>query len=183
MTVALAGRRIDAADATHVRFPQTEIAAVDARIEAALRDADASALVCAAACGADLIALRVARRCGINAWIVLPYAAADFRRTSVVDRGHEWGPPFDSAVKAAEEQGRLSVLGLTAGDDRAYPATNAAILDKALALSGGDSSGTLALVVWDGPLRGGEDYTRDFADTAQARGILVQAVPILEQRT
>jgi hypothetical protein len=98
MIVALAGRRVDAADAAQPRFPADRIAAVEARIDAALHDAGASTLVCAAACGADLLALEVARRKGVDAWIVLPYTVAAFRRSSVVDRGEDWGDAFDAAI-------------------------------------------------------------------------------------
>jgi hypothetical protein len=179
MIVALAGRRVDAADAAQRRFPPTRVAEVETRIEAALRETGASALVCAAACGADLVALDVAQRRGLDAWIVLPFAVDEFRQSSVVDRGDEWGAPFDAAVKAAQEQGRLCLLGLTAGDDAAYLATNTAILDKALALSGSDLAQTLAIVVWDGPISGRTDYTADFAEAARRHGIRVRSVPIL----
>jgi hypothetical protein len=180
VTAGLAGRRVDAADAAQARFPRRLVAAVEERVEAALRDAGCSALVCAAACGADLVALGVAQRCGIDTWVVLPYAVAEFRRSSVVDRGEEWGALFDTAVEQAEELGRLSILGLSVDDDNAYPATNAAILDKAVSLSNGDSASTLAIAVWDGPLSGRTDYTADFVEAARVRGIRVESVPILE---
>ena len=181
MIVALAGRRIDAADAARPRFPAASLAVVESRIDAALRAAGVSALVCAAACGADLIALGVARRRGIAAWIVLPFAAAAFRRTSVVDRGDRWGAAFDAAVAAAQAQGRLQLLGLAADDDQAYFATNAAIVERALALGGGDPAETLAIAVWDGPLDERTDYTADFVAAARRRDVPVRSIPILSR--
>lgn len=180
MIVALAGRRVDAADAAQARFPADRAAAVEGRIEAALRDAGASTLVCAAACGADLIALEVARRKGIDVWIVLPYAVAAFRRSSVVDRGEDWGDAFDAAIAEARRQGRLRLLGLRSGDERAFFATNAAIVDTALSLGAADPAAVLAIAVWDGPLTGRTDYTADFVEAARRRGVRVESVPILE---
>ena len=53
---ALAGRRIDAADAAGARFPLANAEVVRARLQALLRAEQGRALVCSAACGADLIA-------------------------------------------------------------------------------------------------------------------------------
>lgn len=177
MIVALAGRRIDAADAAEPRFPASAVDIVRQRIAAVFEEVHASALASAAACGADLIAIDVAHQRGMPASIVLPYAADEFRRTSVVDRGNEWGGPYDAAIRDAESHGRLHILGLPEGD-AAYLATNEAILDEAVQ-QGGESGGVLAVIVWDGPLHGRTDYTAAFAESSKKRGIVVRSVPIL----
>ena len=179
--VALAGRRIDAADAAEPRFPASAINIVRQRIASAFEEIHASELVSAAACGADLIAIDVAQQRGMPASIVLPYAADEFRRTSVVDRGNDWGGPYDAAIREAENHGRLHILGLPEGD-AAYLATNEAILDEALKNSGGETRGVLAVIVWDGPLHGRTDYTAAFADEARRRGMRVSSIPILASR-
>ena len=176
--VALAGRRIDAADAAEPRFPASAINIVRQRIASAFEEIHASELVSAAACGADLIAIDVAQQRGMPASIVLPYAADEFRRTSVVDRGNDWGGPYDAAIREAENHGRLHILGLPEGD-AAYLATNEAILNQAVALGRGKSADVLALVVWDGPLLGRTDYTSAFADAARRRRIAVRRIPVL----
>ena len=57
MIVALAGRRIDAVNAKERRFPLANVELVRKRIREMLKTEDATAVVCSAACGADLIAL------------------------------------------------------------------------------------------------------------------------------
>ncbi len=180
MIASLAGRRIDAPGANPERFPHTLEAAVAHRIADTLTDLRVQALVCAAACGADLLALDAAARIGILARIVLPYAADEFRRTSVTDRGSAWGDDFDRLVGAAQARGDVRVLGLDARDPGAYDKTNEAILDEAVALAGNDAAGVIALAVWDAdPGSGRPDHTAAFTDAARARGIAVRTIPIL----
>jgi hypothetical protein len=176
---SLAGRRIDAADADPMRFPETREGLVAKRIAATLTERGATTLVCAAACGADLLALEAAQREGIPARIVLPFDAAEFRRSSVVDRGEGWGAAFDRLIDEARARDGVLILGLDAHDPHVYEKTNEAILDEALALAGNDPAGVVALAVWDGAISGRADYTANFTDAARARGIAVQSIPIL----
>ena len=64
--IALAGRRIDAPDTDPPRFPLGNIPMVRQRLVDMLAAERADALVCSAACGADLIALEEAERLGIR---------------------------------------------------------------------------------------------------------------------
>ena len=64
--IALAGRRIDAADAAMPRFPLDKIPVVRELLAELLVQEHAVALVCSAACGADLIALEEAERLGLR---------------------------------------------------------------------------------------------------------------------
>jgi len=57
MVIALAGRRVDASDAAQKRFPAENASAVKQQIRDFLQSHDARALVCAAACGADILGL------------------------------------------------------------------------------------------------------------------------------
>ncbi|MDQ6941421.1 MAG: hypothetical protein M3169_02780 [Candidatus Eremiobacteraeota bacterium] len=179
MIASLAGRRIDAAGVLIERFPPARADLVAERIAAALTARRISTLVCAAACGADLLALDAARRNGIAARIILPYGIEDFRRSSVADRGVRWTAAFDRIVGEVGAKDGVRNLGLDAHDPKAYSATNHAILDEGLILAGNDRAGVVALVVWDGAVDGRTDYTADFADAASARGIEVASIPIL----
>jgi len=167
--VALAGRRIDRPNASPEHFPVRSVAVVGERIRSALLADGASALVSAAACGADLTALAVAETLGIRRRIVLPFPAAEFRAGSVVDRPGDWGPLFDRLVSEAEEAGDLEVLGLPKASAHPYERTNAALGREAREQVG-------ALVVWDGPLVGRTDYTLDFVEAAEHRGIPVRTI-------
>ena len=174
---ALAGRRIDAADAKAPRFPLANAEIVRDRLAALLRAERVEALVCSAACGADLIALDVAGALGFRRRVVLPFAPARFRETSVTDRPGDWGPLFDRVIGEVAATDDVVVLGLDEGDDATYAAANEAILDQAELLAAGDPSSVLAVVVWEGGSRGQGDLTEAFATAARARNHPVREVP------
>jgi len=93
--VALAGRRIDLPEAPVPRFPLENVQEVGRRVCEALYEMHAVALVCSAACGADLVALEQAKHLGLRRRVVLPFAPERFRETSVVDRPGNWGSLYD----------------------------------------------------------------------------------------
>src|SRR3954453_19171963 len=115
--IALAGRRGDAAGTDPPRFPPEAVPAVRQRLADLLTKERAVALVCSAACGADLVALEEAERLGLRRRIVLPFPPERFRKTSVNDRPGDWGPVFDRLVAAAGATGDLIVLPAVSGSD------------------------------------------------------------------
>ena len=160
--IALAGRRIDAPDTNPARFPLQNVPIVRERLAALFSAEHAEALVCSAACGADLIALEEAERLGLRRRIVLPFPPKRFRETSVTDRPGDWGPAFDRLVAAADAAGDLVILQSTGdGDDAAYAAANQAIIREAEALARPSSEATplrrIGVVVWEGSAREGTD--------------------------
>jgi hypothetical protein len=177
MIIALAGRRVDAPDAKEARFPLENAGAVRERVRAVLQE-KASALVSAAACGSDLIALSEAGRLGLRRRVVLPFERRRFRETSVIDRPGDWGPVYDQVLDAVEAAGDLVVLQ-AGSDEEAYAAANRAILDEALALGKTMHQPVGALLVWDGKSRGDDDVTEDFGVEARKRGLTVTEVPTL----
>src|SRR3954469_3337063 len=123
--IALAGRRVDAAGTTPPRFPLENVPFVRQRLAEALVAEQAAALVCSAACGADLIALEEAERLGLRRRIILPFPPDRFRETSVIDRPGDWGRVFDRLIQAAAEAGDLVVLSAYGGNEEAaYAAAN-----------------------------------------------------------
>jgi hypothetical protein len=172
--LALAGRRIDAPDAT-ARFPLARVDTVRNRIRQLLADSGTTTLVCSAACGADLVGLQAARDLGLRRRVVLPFSAEAFRETSVVDRPGDWGPIFDELIAAAREADDLVLMGDSPGDDAAYARANEKILDEALVLAGAPERVAAALV-WEGSSRGAGDATHAFGESARKRGISVIAV-------
>jgi hypothetical protein len=177
VVVALAGRRVDATGAPP-RFPQANIPTVKRALEESFRSLSVAALVSAAACGADLVAIGVAAASGLPFRIVLPFSPARFRDTSVVDRGSEWGPLFDTALAKARSTDDVVVLedGDEANDDT-YLRANEAILDQAQAMAAGRP--VVAIVIWDGRPRDGVDVTAAFAASARKRGLSVQEIGTL----
>jgi len=193
MIVALAGRRTDAEGAVEPRFPLDRAEAVAERLRSRLLRLGATALVCSAARGADLIALQVAEDLGIRRSVVLPGGAAEFRASSVVDgledgrQGkYAWGKIFDRVHRAVEAQGDLVVSFVPNqsghdqhGGDQAYLAANLAILDRAAELAARSGEAVAAVVVWNLASRGPGDITAAFRTEAQRRGLAIEEISTL----
>jgi hypothetical protein len=178
--IAIAGRRIDAQDADPPQFSLRNVALVRKRLAELLLAENALALVSSAACGSDLIGLQEAERIQIRRRIVLPFSRDRFRATSVVDRPGEWGPGFDRLVALAEAQGEFVIAGQGEGDEHAaYAVVNQRILGEAkalaLAIPGGPHR-LLAVIVWEGRPRPGNDVTDDFKTAAIEAGFTVRII-------
>ena len=134
--VAFAGRRIDPTDVKTPRFPLNQVDVVQKKIEELFHRDNVKTLTCSAACGADLIALRVAQKLGIHSRIILPFVPERFRITSVMDRPcaqeWNWGVLFDQVIHIAQGNGELVVVETDEGRQTAYQAVNQAILSEAL---------------------------------------------------
>jgi hypothetical protein len=188
VVIALAGRRVDPPDADPPRFPLANLPLVRERLRGLFAQRQASALVCSAACGADLLALEVAVGGGMHRRIVLPFEPGKFRETSVTDRPGEWGALYDSIVGTARQAGDLVVLENAGEGGAAYAAANERILEEAVSLTptslpdhGMWGSEALAVIVWEGASRGADDATHQFADLARKRGLEVEEVRTLGQ--
>ena len=97
MILAVAGRRVDASDASPQRFPQDNVALVAQRLRTLLRKVGATAVVGSAACGADLLALSEASAARIRGRIVLPVGTRRVQELSLVVRSPE-GPAVIRSV-------------------------------------------------------------------------------------
>jgi hypothetical protein len=183
LVIALSGRRIDAPGAPVERFPLENAAAVQDRLATLFSGRGATALVCSAACGSDLLALEAAGNLGLRRSVVLPFSRERFRQTSVTDRPGDWGAIYDRVLDAVEVAGDLVVLEDAGEGDPAYAAASEAILDRARQISlaadpgRGDSPGVLAVIVWEGKSRGDGDITAGFAALADSLRIPVVEVP------
>jgi hypothetical protein len=176
MIAASAGRRIDEKNAETTRFPVENTELTRARILDFLKKETPAALVCSAACGADLLVLEAAGKLGIERYIILPFGRERFRETSVTDRPGDWGKLFDRICDEVDRAGNLTVLEDFEDETEAYSAATAAILDKAEALSRGGEDEKLALVVWEGDAKSEEDETAAFAAKALARNFVVKEI-------
>jgi hypothetical protein len=183
--LALAGLRIDAEGAPP-RFPLDQAPRVKKQLTALLRNLQPDALVCSAACGADLLALETAMALKIPVTIVLPFAPERFRETSVVDRPGNWGRRYDAMMKRATNGARagatadrIHVIELSSGQDDVYAAATDAILDDAQKLAeevAGEENELVAVVVWEGASRGEGDLTEYFRHSALKRGFTAQEI-------
>jgi hypothetical protein len=179
MVIALAGRRVDAPDATERRFPLSRSVQVRQRIYDVFLAAHASTVVCSAACGADLLALEAARDLNIRARIVLPCGRDLFRKTSVSDRPGDWGERYDEIVSEAANCGDLLELRHNFPDREAYSVTNNAVLREAIRMAEEIGQSVSAVIVWEGKSKGENDYTEQFARAARNLGIMVEEITTL----
>jgi tetratricopeptide (TPR) repeat protein len=176
--LALAGRRIDAEGADERRFPPGNEALVAARIRNMMVSTTSQAVVCSAACGADILALESAAQLGLSRRVVLPCAREQFRSTSVADRGEDWGRRFDTILQQLQSKDIVE-LNLQSGNDEAYAAVNSKILDEAARWASITNRRALAAVIWNGFSRGATDLTDAFRRLAVDRKLETIFVPTL----
>src|SRR5262245_25057310 len=175
--VALAGRRIDHAEAVSLRFPLEKIFDVRANILECLQKIKPTSLVSSAACGADLLGLDVAENLNIHSRIVIPFGVHEFMQTYVVHRPcHSlWHCRYSRLTTRASERGDLGELGISPSDKSAYSRSRKAILEEAGSLA----QTRFALIVRDGRATGPEDETRQFKDLAEAAQFNVYEIKTL----
>jgi hypothetical protein len=178
--ICLAGRRIDEANTSPPRFPPDNADLVTGRLADLFRREAAVALVCSAACGVDILALEEAERQQIRFRIVLPFERQRFRLKSVTDRGGEWGPRFDHLADLASESGDLLVLDEAQhDDDLLFALANSRIRQEAATLARTLSAPPyriVAVAVWEGQPRPGNDLTWDFLRAAETEDFETRSV-------
>ncbi len=173
--LALAGRRIDPEGSDPARFPLSQVEAVRQRLNSLIVEERIGAIVCSAACGADLVALEEAGKLGIRRRVVLPFAKKRFRETSVVDRPGDWGEIYDRVIASVEARGDLVELPPTAGDeDEAYWAANETIIREAERIPGAGQR--MAIIVWEGSPCSKSDATDAFRRLAEEAGFSERVV-------
>jgi hypothetical protein len=178
--IALAGRRVDAEDATMERFPLARAGAVREELRRLFDEQRAVTLVSSAACGADLLALDVARDRRMRIRIILPFDQPTFRRTSVTDRPGEWGPLYDAVCRAARDANDLVELAFDPSNaQKAYEAVTERIIADASAIAGEQGAGIVAVAVSDGVARDANDMTEYLVAGAERCGMKVVRVDTL----
>jgi hypothetical protein len=178
--VAMAGRRVDGPAAVVPRFPPERSGKVGEELRRVLPQLGARWLVSAAACGADILALEAATALGIRRRVVLPDRPEIFRQTSVIDRTGDlpggWGDRFDRIIAGVVASRDLVVLPPPGAGEDIFFNANLAILDEAQRIAAAYRWPLLALVVWNGTLRGPDDVTGHFRAEAVRRGLPVHEI-------
>jgi hypothetical protein len=178
MVIVSAGRRVDAAGATEPRFPAANVVGVRERIRARLYERKPSDVVCAAACGADLLLLDVAGEMRLRRHVILPGSRTTFRGSSVADRPGGWEILFDRIIDEVEASRNLRSMSVAPGQE-GYLAANIELLATAGTLAANLNTGVQALVIWNGASRGATDVTEHFIQSARARGYEIVEVSTL----
>jgi hypothetical protein len=135
-------------------------------------------LVCSAACGADQVALEAAGVMGLTRRVILPFDESRFRVTSVVDRGVEWGAPFDKMMAELRAANAVITLPGGADDTASYAAANLTILDDAQALARVVKAAVVAVLVAEGE-KAYEGAEGSFAEEAKRRGLPTVSISTL----
>lgn len=190
MIVALAGRRIDAPGSDTPRFPYALVDTVRKKLLEFFEFTHPSHLVTSGACGADLLAMQAASQLGIDKTMILPFDVATFRAISVIDRPGEWGIIFDRLVRDLRTVNRLIELNFNVDDPSAFSKTNFHILEKAQKLAGkshgfyeqrsAPASNLMALIVWEGTPRDGNDNSYHFLLEANRRNFTINEILTIE---
>ena len=176
--IAFAGRRIDPPGAAYCHFPPQMISHVKQQLLSCFSRLRPSRLVCAAAAGADLLALSVAEELRIPCTLILPTSEETFREKSVADRPGQWVVVYDAAVRRAKELDTFHTLQLPACT-MSYLRGNESILDGAFACAGNASS-VIAVAAWEGQARDDDvDITAAFLASARSRGFTTQELSTL----
>jgi hypothetical protein len=178
VVIALAGRRIDAPDASSIRFPLSKVPEVRRRVRSLLEDVNARVLVSSGACGADLIAQEEAAELRIRGRLVLPFGPDKFRDTSVTDRPGNWGPLYDRVLQRAMRNGDLVLVSGELEGDASYAHANQVILDETSRLANAPED-LLAAIVWEGYSRGAGDFSEAFRNEAARRRFRIVEIPTI----
>ncbi len=183
MVAVLAGRRVDAADASAIRFPLKNVESVKERLKQFFTDNAIDYLVCSGACGADLIALDIAGQLKIHRKMILPFDAKIFRASSVTDRPGNWGQLFDTIYKELRSKTDVIILNYAEDDKEAYEKANFDILNTADAvfekLNKKSDKKKLAVIVWEGQPKDSDDTTNHFKKEAEKRMYIIEEINCL----
>ncbi|MEO8111669.1 MAG: hypothetical protein ABI594_16605 [Ginsengibacter sp.] len=184
MVVALAGRRIDAEDASSLRFPTENIEKIKEKLGLFFVEKKPEWLVSSGACGADLIALDVAGELEINRKMILPFDAETFKSTSVTDRPGDWGILFDRIYGELKKESNVVDLGYDKDEEDIYEKANFDILNEAdkiySELKNGNSqpggAKKIAVIIWEGKPKDSGDTTDHFRQEAINRGYEIREI-------
>lgn len=184
MVTVLAGRRVDAADASTARFPLENVDVVKEKLHRFFTDNKIDYLVCSGACGADLIALDVAGQLNIPRKMVLPFDAETFRSSSVTDRPGNWGELFDAVNNELRKKSNVVSLNYTEDDENVYEKTNFDILNTADIvfenLNETSDGKKVAIIIWEGAPKDSGDTTDHFRKEAINRGYMIEEINYLK---
>ena len=176
MLIAHAGNRIDPADRAHPRFPPVQVAPVRTVIARTLADLRPSAVVSAAANGADLIVLVEAQRLGVATHVVLPLSVEEFRRRSVEESDASWVERYRNVLDVASISPASTIETHDLRDEPEWHLiANGLILDRARSVAG-HGEAVVALTVRPTEGETPPSASDDFARRATEAGLTVFTV-------
>ena len=171
MILVHAGNRVDEPYRKPARFPADREQFVRRRFDSLLRVLAPEGVVTSAAAGADLVLVESALERSVPIHLVLPFEPAQFRETSVSDRGSRWERSFDEARGAATDTSQNSLVSLDLPvNEAAFRATNHALIERADSLA---PDSVLAVAVRHLSTEDPPSVTDDFVRQAEASGLFI----------
>jgi class 3 adenylate cyclase len=146
--LAFTGHMIDGPDSRAPRFPAAIEEAVREAVGQHLAALQPTAVYGSAACGADILCLEAARALGCETHIVLPFPAAEFRRSSVDFAGGNWGERFEQALAAADSV-TIASDHRASGSAATFEYANLIITGMGALRAEALDTGLRGLAVWD----------------------------------
>lgn len=162
--IAFSGHMIDHPARTSPRFPPSLEAKVASELRKELAGLGPSIGFAQAACGADILFLEAMQDAGMPTHIVLPFAPADFVKTSVSFAGGAWAARFERAL-GRSSQVVLATEEAFMGDDVLFEHAGNLIQGMAFLRAKEFSTHPLMLTVRD---HGSPELAGGAAATAQA---------------
>lgn len=173
--LAVTGHMIDAAGRDRPRFPAALEPAVRAAIDARLAAHRPLAAYGSAACGADLLCLEAVQSLGGEVHVVLPYPAAEFRRSSVEIGGPDWVPRYDRLLETADSV-TIASDHRASGSLAPFEYANLLITGLAQLRSQVLETELRGLAIWDPAGGGAPGGTASVVDLWRRRGYAVDEV-------
>ncbi|RPI14945.1 MAG: hypothetical protein EHM60_05485 [Lysobacterales bacterium] len=173
--LAFTGHMIDAAGRERPRFPAALEPSVRAAIDARLRAHPPLAAYGSAACGADLLCLEAVQSLGGEVHVVLPYPAAEFRRSSVEIGGPDWVPRYDRLLETADTV-TIASDHRASGSLAPFEYANLLITGLAQLRSQVLETELRGLAIWDPSGGGAPGGTASVVDLWRRRGYAVDEV-------
>ena len=176
------GNMVDPAGRPTPRFP----ADLEPRVRMTIRESLAItrplAAYGSAASGADILCLELMQELGGETHIVLPFPAAEFRRTSVETAPGDWGRRFDRLLDTAASV-TITSDHRASGSVATYEYANLVLTGLGQLRAQLLDTSVLGLVVWDPQAGAGPGGSASVVAVWQERGIPIQQVHLCEGRS
>jgi class 3 adenylate cyclase len=168
---------IIAAPGNRGRFPADQAAAVQAKIVAALGQADVGFGYGSLAAGADILFAEALLQREASLHVILPFDREEFIETSVRSAGPEWVDRFDACYNKATTV-RYATEDRYLGDDHLFGYCSDLAMGLALLHARHLSGAAEQIVVWDGQPPAGPVGTAVDMEHWQRTGMVQKVIPV-----
>jgi class 3 adenylate cyclase/tetratricopeptide (TPR) repeat protein len=178
--LAFSGHMVDTPGRQPERFPERNVPEVAAAIRRELERWLPSRVYSSAASGSDILLLEALKNGGrrVPACVVLPYAIAEFVKTSVAPAGGDWTRRFDEVIEWVRKTGRIELSSETplVAHNASYGYCNIVLQGLAGIEAARIDSEVVGLAVWDGKAGDGPGGTSSVVARWHQAGIQTECI-------